>query len=153
MLEVLTLLNKVERVSRLFDLDTFTGVPGLWVEVNSDSSIKNIVTDTPAKINKMLFNGVSDNMYESNDTKAGRVTTIESHGVRCKVDSAGFDGPVALGDDLVVSTADGTEGKLVSVAETAETGTYEVVARCEEVNTDEGWIVFRTVSPSYVTLS
>jgi len=153
MLEVLTLLNKVERVSRLFDLDTFAGVPGLWVEMNADSSIKNVVANTPAKINKMLFNGVSDNAYESNDTKAGRVTTIESYGVRCKVDSAGYDGTVNLGDDLVVSTADGSEGKLVSVAETSETGTYEVVARCEEVNTDEGWIIFRTVSPTYVTLS
>jgi hypothetical protein len=153
MLDVLTLLNKVERVSRLFELDNFVAVPGIWAEVVDDGSIKNVVTDTPAKCNKLVFGGVSDNPYENNDTKAGRVTTIESHGVRCKVDSEGYDGTVNVFDDLVVATGAGIEGKLVSVAETTETGIYEVVARAEEVNDTEGWIIFKTLSPSYITLT
>jgi hypothetical protein len=153
MLDVLTLLNKVERVSRLFELDNFVAVPGIWAEVVDDGSIKNVVTDTPAKCNKLVFSGVSDNVYENNDTKAGRVTTIESHGIRCKVDSEGYDGTINVNDDLVVATGAGIEGKLVSVAETAETGIYEVVARAEEVNDTEGWIIFRTLSPSYITLT
>ena len=79
--------------------------------------------------------------------------TVESFGVRCKVDAEGYDGTISQGSLLVVSTADGSEGKLVDVNETAETGDYEQVARAEEVNDTDGWIIFRTISPVMVTLS
>lgn len=153
MLEILTPLIKLERVSRLFDKDNFVAVPGLWAEVTADGSLKNVVTDTPAAINKLVITSASDNIYESHDIEAGRITTLESIGARVMVDSEGYDGTINQGDTLVVSTADGTEGKLVSTAETSETGEYEVVARAEVVNASEGYIIYRTISPEVITLS
>lgn len=153
MLEILTPLIKLERVSRLFDPDNFVASPGLWAAVAADGSIENVTTDTPAAINKLVITSASDNIYESHDIDAGRITTLESIGARVKVDSEGYDGTVNLGDNLIVSTAEGTEGKLVSVVETAETGDYEQVARAEEINDTDGWIVYRTISPVIITLS
>ena len=153
MLEILTLMNKIERVSRKIDPDNFLAVPGIWAEVDTDGSLVNITTDTPGVLNKLVIGNASGNIYESHDVSVGRITTVESFGVRCKVDSEGYDGTINAGDLLVVSTADGSEGKLVSVAETAETGAYEQVARAEEVNDTEGYIIFRTMSPVMVTLA
>jgi len=153
MLDVLTPLNKLERVSRLIDPSNFVAAPGLWAEVQSDSSLANITTDTPGVLNKMVMTSASDNIYESHDVEVGRITTLESVGARVKVDSEGYDGTVSQGSLMVVATATGKEGKLVDVNETAETGNYEQVARCEEVNATEGWIIFRTISPVMVTLT
>lgn len=154
MLEILTLLNKVERVSRVINPATFTSEPGLWAKVEDDGSIVN-ADGTPGEINKMVITSRTDNIYESHDTEVGRISTMESIGARCKVDAEGYAGTINQGDLLMVSsdTGSGTEGKLVSVAETAETGTFEQVARAEEVNDAEGYIVFRTISSSLVTLT
>lgn len=151
MLEILTHFNKLDRVSRKIDPDNFTAIPGIWAEVEDAGSIANITTDTPAPINKLVIGNRSDNIYESHDTSVGRIATMETIGVRIKVDSEGYDGTVNKGDLLVPSTATGSEGKLVSVIETAETGAYEQVARAEEVGTD--YIVYKTISPVMVTLS
>jgi len=152
-LEVLTHFNKIDRVSRIIDPDNFVAVPGIWAEVDSDGSLVNITTDTPAPLNKLVIGNRSSNIYESHDTSIGRITTMETIGIRVKVDSEGYDGTINQGDLLVPSTATDKEGRLVSTAETAEIGDYEIVARAEEVNDTEGYIVYKTLSPEMVTLS
>ena len=154
MLEILTPLNKVERVSRVIDTANFVAEPGIWAKVNADGSLSN-VDGTPADINKLVISSSSDNIYESHDVEVGRISAMESIGVRCKVDGDGFAGTINQGNLLMVSsdTGGGTEGKLVDVGETAETGTFEQVARAEEVNATSGYIVFRTISPVPVTLT
>lgn len=153
MLTILTPMNKIERVARKVDKDVFVASPGIWAEVEAAGSLKNVVTDTPAALNKLVINSATLNQYESHDIEVGRIASCESFGVRCKVDSEGYDGTISQGSLLVPSTADGSEGKLVDVNETSETGDYEHVARAEEVNTTEGWIIFRTISPYVATLS
>lgn len=155
MLEVLTLLNKVERVSRVIDPANFVSEPGIWAKVESDGSLVN-ADGSAADINKMVMTSSSSNIYESHDVEVGRITTLESIGTRCKVDGEGYAGSPSQGDLLFVSTDTGneTEGKLVSVTENpgSESGDHEVVARCEEENSTEGWIIFRTISPTTVSL-
>lgn len=155
MLEILTPMNKIERVTRQIDPDNFVAAPGIWAEVEAAGSIKNVVTDTPALINKLVMGNASSNVYESHDVSIGRITTMESFGVRCKVDSEGYAGTIAQGALLIVSTKTGQEGKLVSVDEETEAaGDYEIVAKTEQVDATAGWIIFKTVSPiSYHTAS
>jgi hypothetical protein len=159
MLEILTPLVKLHRVSRSVDPSVFVAKPGIWGELNPDGSLKNVVTDEPAKINKLVVNSASENVYESNDVEVGRVTTIEDFGVRCLVDGEGFTGTpnstINVGDLLAVSNIEGFEGKLFSTDENpnTETGDYEVVARVEETDAVAGTIVYKTISPQYpVTL-
>ena len=151
MLEILTPLNKCERVSRQVDPVTFTAVPGVWAQVQSDGSLLNVLSTVNALINKLVIGSASSNVYESNDVEVGRITTLESIGVRCKVGTEGFTGFPTQGDFMTVSSNLNTLGKLISIG-AAYDGTYEVVARCEEVNIAGGYIIFRTISP-YIAVS
>jgi len=146
MLEILTPLNKCERVSRQIAPATFVAKPGEWAQVESDGSLINVEAGVNAKINKLVIGSASSNQYESHDVEVGRITSMESHGIRCKVDTVGFHDVVSQGDELVVSSASDSLGKLMSVNRAAS-GTYEVVARAEEVNLTTGYLIFRTVSP------
>jgi hypothetical protein len=78
---------------------------------------------------------------------------MESHGIRVKVDSAGYAGTIAYGDFLLVSSDTASLGKLITLATASSTGVYEYVARAEEVNTASGYIIYRTISPVLVTKS
>jgi len=152
MLDILTPMNKIERVSRKVDADTFVAAPGIWGVIASDGSIENVTTSANALLNKLVITSASANQYESNDVEVGRISSMESHGIRIKVDSEGYTAATAVvGDMLVVSSASGTEGKLIPSDE-ALTGTYEIVARIEEVNAAGGWIIYRTVSPITVSV-
>lgn len=156
MLEVLTHFNKIDRVSRVIDPDNFVATPGIWAEVDDDGSLVNITTDTPAPINKLVIGNRSSNIYESHDTSVGRITTMETIGIRVKVDSEGYAGTVNKGNSLIVSVLDAQEGKLVDAVESdalEPAGDYEVVARCEEVNDTEGYIVYKTVSPTILAIT
>ena len=150
MLEILTPLNKVERVSRSIDPATFIAAPGIWAQVQTDGSLLDVTAGSNALVNKLVMGSATNNVYESNDIEVGRVTTMESLGVRVKVDTNGYAGTVAFGDLLVVSSEAASLGKLIHLA-TASSGTYEYVARCEESNSVAGYIVFRTISPALVT--
>jgi hypothetical protein len=151
-IEILTPIRKPERVSRLIDPSTFVAVPGIWAVLNNDGSLSNVVNDTPAKVNKMVITSRSGNKYESLDTSLGRITTMESIGIRCKLSFGLYVGVINIGDRLVVSTDPDTLGKLISAESGYETGDYEVVARAEEVHISEGWIIIKTASPEMVTL-
>lgn len=151
-LQILTPWSKIERVTRQMDPVTFRATPGIWAKLQNDGSLLNVVEDTPAKINKMVLNSRTDSIYESHDTAHGRIATMESFGIRCKVSTNLYTGDISLGDRLVVSTDGATLGQLTSAETTAETGSYEVVGRCEEINTAEGYMIFRTVSPEMVSL-
>ena len=153
MLEILTPMNKVERVSRKVDASTFEAAPGIWGSIASDGSIENVTTAANALSNKLVITSSSSNIYESHDVSVGRITTMESHGIRIKVDTEGYyaAGALTVGDMLVVSSATGYEGKLIPTDQAA-TGTYEIVARLEEINTAGGWIIYRTISPVSVSV-
>jgi len=149
MLEILTPLSKVHRVSRVIDPANFVAEPGVWGEVQGDGSLANVQTTTPTQLNKLVITSASDNIYESHDVEVGRISTIEDHGIRCKVDSVGYHGTISQGDDLYVSSETGNEGKLTNAAGVVTTGDHELVAIAEEVGTD--YIIFRTLSPTVVT--
>ena len=152
MLEILTPMNKVERVSRKVDSSTFVAAPGIWGAINSTGNIINVATGVNSLLNKLVLTSASSNVYESHDVSVGRITTMESHGIRIKVDSEGYTATTpVVGDMLVISSATGTEGKLIPSDEAAN-GTYEIVARIEEVNAAGGWIIYRTISPISVTV-
>lgn len=155
MLDILTPLIKLERVSRKVDPATFTAVPGVWVKVQADGSLVNVTEDTPSTMNKMVISSASSNIYESHDVEVGRITTLESHGYRATIDSDGYTGSPSQGDLLAVSDKSGAIGKLFSITETpnSEWGTYEVVARCEEVDAVNGTITIRTISPYTVAMT
>ena len=154
MLEILTPLVKLHRVSRSVDPSTFTAVPGIWGVLLPDGSLRNVVDDeVPSVLNKLVVNSASNNKYESNDVEVGRVTTIEDVGTRVLVDGAGAVDIAGMdqGDPLAVGTkVGGTAVMLFSVNKnpTGEaSGDYEVVAMVEEIDATSGTLVFRTVSP------
>lgn len=152
MLEILTPLAKCVRVTRSIDTATFVAKPGIWAEVASDGSLAN-VAGAAVLVNKMVMSSASDNEYESHDVEVGRITTLEGpYGVRFKVDSEGKVGTIVQGDMLVVSNQATEEGKL-RVSAGLPAGTYEIVARCEQVDNTAGWIIAELVSPSTVTIA
>jgi len=153
MLDILTPLSKLTRVSRsIGDTAAFTGVvPGIWGQIESDGSINKVANGSALLVFKLIINSASDSKYESQDVEVGRIATLESPGARCKVSSVGYTGSIAAGDDLIVSTTSGENGKLKTVPVAA--GTYVVVARCEQVNSSEGWVLFETISPRTVVVS
>ena len=156
MLEILTVLSKLDRVSRAVNPATFVAAPGIWAAVGLDGSLTNCAVATEL-VHKMVIGSKSSNIYEGQDVDVGRITTMESLGARCKVDSNGYDGVVAQGAPLYVSymtTGANSIGKLVSTAQAvahSENGQIrEIVARAQEVGT--GYIVFETISPYTATL-
>ena len=155
MLEILTKLAPLDRVSRVVDPDTFVAAPGIWGAIQSDGSIANCDAASVKYIHKLVISSASSNQYESHDISVGRITTLESLGVRCKVDSEGYAGTIAQGDLLMVSyntTGTSTIGKLRSTTEIGHaTGDHEIVARAEEVGTD--YLIYKTISPYKATIS
>ena len=150
MLEILTPLNKLERVSRQIDPATFIAAPGIWGQVQSDGSLINVLNTVKAKINKLVIGSASGNVYESHDVEVGRITTLETIGARVKVDSVGYAGVINQGDFLLVSSDTASLGKLITLATASSKGDYEYVARAEEVNSSAGYLIFRTISPTLV---
>ena len=153
MLEILTPLAKLERVSRQIDPTVFVATPGIWAQVQADGSLLNVANTVKAKVNKLVIGSASLNVYESHDVEVGRITTLETIGARVKVDGEGYAGTIAQGDFLLVSSDTASLGKLITLATASSTGIYEYVARAEEVNTAAGYLIFRTVSPALVTKS
>ena len=151
-LQILTPMSKVERVSRQMAPATFTSVAGIWAKLAIDGTIVN-VSGTPGKVNKLVINSRTTSIYESHDTAHGRIATMESIGIRCKISNNLYYGPIAMGDRLAVSSAAASYGKLISAETPPESGSLEIVARCEEINTSEGYMIFRTISPSVVSLT
>jgi len=150
MLEVLTPLNKVERVSRSIDSSNFVAVPGIWGALGTTGALTNITTGVESGLRKLIISSASSNVYESHDIEVGRITTVESFGIRVKVDTEGYVHQVDQGDFLVVCAEDGSEGKLVAVSQAAA-GDYYRVAQIEEVDEANSTITYRTITPSAVT--
>lgn len=149
--QLLSILSKTQRVSRVCDPDTLIAEAGTWVELNSDGSVALVGVSAP-KVSKLLYNGNSDSMYESHDVALGRITTLETIGARVQVSSDFLVGDMNQGDDLyVVYNTESDNGKLASAQEAAD-GTYTVVGKVEQVNAD-GSICYSTVSPVKVTIA
>ena len=155
MLEILTIMSKLDRVSRVVDPSSFVGAPGIWGAVQANGSIANCDGTAVKTIHKLIIGSKSSNIYEGHDVEVGRIGTMESVGTRCKVDSEGYAGTIAQGNLLYVSyqtTGSTSIGNLSAIAAPVggERGTREIVARCEEVGT--GYIVFKTISPYTASL-
>lgn len=150
-LQVLSLLSKAQRVSRTCVPGDLIAEAGKWVELTSDGGVALVGASKPA-ISKLLFNGNSDNTYESNDVSLGRITMLESVGARCKVTSEFIKGDVNLGDDLFVNYNDTTHNGKLKSAQEVGAGTYNIVAKCEQVDAD-GSVTFAIVSPITITLT
>ncbi len=150
--QCLTILSKAQRVSRMCDPDTLVAESGFWVELVADGSV-DLVGATATKIAKLLYNGNSGNMYESHDVSLGRITTLETVGARISVTSDFLVGAVAFGDDLYVAfnQTPATDNGKLSSAQTTGAGSYNIVAKCEQLNAD-GSIEYSIVSPVKLTL-
>ena len=158
MLEILTPLSKATRVSRKVDPENFISVPGLWGVLDATGGIVNVTTDDPQPGTRLVISNSNQNQYEAHDIEVGRITTLETPGIRCRVDVAGYvdSGDVAVGLDLVVSCESGDEGKLaVAISDGVDVaaGDYDVVARVEEFDAVENILTFVTVSPRTVVIS
>ena len=152
MLEILTPMQKLERVSRQIDPATFVATPGIWGQVQADGSLLNVLNTVKAKVNKLVIGSASDDKYESHDVEVGRIATLESVGARVKCDGEGAVlASISLGDFLIVSSDTANLGKLKPVSAATSTGDYEVVARAEEVSVSANYLIFRTISPYMVT--
>ena len=152
-LEILTPLEKLHRVTRQIDPDTFVAVPGIWAVLLVDGSLENVTTDTPPVMTKLVISSVSDSIYESHDSEVGRTTTVEDIGTRVQVDTDGYAGTLTQGTLLAVSDKAATgEGKLFDVGSVpnGEAGVYEIVAQVEVVV--GGLVTYRLLSPVAVTI-
>jgi len=150
MLEILTPLSKGTRVSRVIDPDNFLSVPGIWAKINSAGGLDNITTATPALGTRLVLSNSNVNVYEANDVKVGRITTLETPGFRCRVSVTGYVDSVnvAVGGSLVVSANAGDEGLLaMALVADVSAGTYEIVARVEEFDATDNILTYVTVSP------
>jgi len=154
MLEILTHMSKLDRPARVVDPSSFVAAPGIWAAVQADGSLANCDVAAVKTLHKMVIGSKSSNIYEGHDVEVGRIGTVESVGIRCKVDGEGYAGTVLQGSMLYVSyntTGTSTIGKLRDTVEAGhETGNREIVGRCEEVGTD--YIVFKTIAPYVATL-
>ena len=153
MLEILTPLSKLHRISRIIDPSNFVAVPGIWGDLATDGTLSNITVDTPSINCELVINSASANVYESHDIEVGRISTINEPGVRCRVDEEGYIDSVnvIIGVDLIVAVDTGTEGELSTVADITKTGNYAIVARCVEMDAAANIMTFVTVSPITVT--
>jgi hypothetical protein len=144
MLDIKTPLIKCTRVSRkIVDLSTFTALPGVWLKINADGSCANVVTSAAPAVARLCIGTYTGNVYESNDVDVGRITTLETIGTRCSVDSDGFkDSNCYPGYYLKVASDDGNEGKL-TLASTGST----VVAVCEGWDNVNKILTFTIVDP------
>ena len=107
MIRVLTHWNDLDKVSRVMENpDTFNVFSGQLVDININGKISALATDGTNPSNPVfLLNSVTDSEYESHDTAAGRVTTVEGNGVRITGDTdVVLAGTYNAGDELVADT-------------------------------------------------
>lgn len=137
-LDIKTPLALVDQSARLIaNPAAFTCKPGQFVKIDSTGKVAAVSAATDYAL--MTRTSVSGSQYEGNDVKAGRITVIESYGVRSVVGSDVITGTVAGNDVLVLDAAN--PGK---VKKTTTAGDI-VVARVIAVNGSE--VEIKTVQP------
>jgi PKD repeat protein len=144
MLNILTPLIKSVRVSRKVYLTDFMAAPGMWVTIDNDGAAHTITTGSNVLVAKLCIKSYLGTLYEENDVKVGRITTLERYDCRFEVDSDGYSGDVfAQGDYLCVDSSAGSEGKL-KLATVGST----IVAYVEGFDSETGILTFVNTSPS-----
>jgi hypothetical protein len=149
MINVLTILSKLDRVSRVVDPASFSYNPGQWADLDSEGGLVVPANGVPAVLPQLILGNPGDNVYEGHDLKVGRITTIEGAGVRVSVDGAGFAGTVNQGDLLYVSADSANKGKLVALATITAPGWYVAVAKAQQITA--GVLTYVTLSPVILT--
>lgn len=144
MLDIRTPLSRVVRVTRKIDVGNFVAVPGTWVGIDNDGKAYNVVTPTVPAVCKLVIGYASNNMYESNDVKVGRITTLESIGCRFGVDADGFSEVAAAGNYLSVDASSAPKAGKLKVADSGET----IVAVAEGYDASTGILTFNICCPS-----
>jgi hypothetical protein len=141
-------MSKLTRVSRKVNPATLVAVPGVWLSIDATGIASNVQTSTAPLVAKLCIGSNSANPYESHDVEVGRITTLETIGVRCGVDSDGFHGSsITQGALLSVDTSAGYEGQLKAAVK----GDV-AVAVAEGYDSATGVLTFTTCSP-IVTLA
>jgi len=152
--DILTPLVKVHRISRpIYDMETFTVIPGQWIGLVPASTIEGAVdslsTLTDPKIAELCIShavkpGAPASAYEGNDTKVGRISTISEPGVRAvfgvdllheqATTDYSIGGDVYAGTDgLLVSSANAGAGDIkVGYAESVSAGAHIVIKTTEQ---------------------
>ena len=137
-LDIKTPLALVDQSARIIaNPAAFTCKPGQMVKIDSTGKVAAVSAATDYAL--MTRTSVSGNVYEGNDVKAGRITVIESYGVRAVVGSDVIEGSVAGGDSLALDAT--KPGKLIKTT----TAGALVYAKVIAVNGSE--IEIKTVQP------
>ena len=172
MLEILTKLAPLDRVSRVVDPSSFVASPGIWAAVQANGSVANCDAAAQKTLHKLVIGSASANIYESHDIEVGRCATLE-HVFRASVDTDGFQETLGgtelttavsyvAGDELTVAhlTTSATNQTAITYCKAADLGklrpilatsTQEqgkiVVARVESFDATNNVLTFNTVTP------
>lgn len=142
MFSIETPYERIDRSSRLMkDPDNFTSVKGGVVAI-VDGKVENVTVGTDPKVALICITGVSGNVYEGHDVKAGRITVLESYGTRFQADAEVVDGAPVAGDFLAPSTVEDKTGKLEKAS--GNTAIAQVIA------VSNGVFECKTISPTLV---
>ena len=143
--DILTPMSKVHRISRtIWKRQTFGAEPGMWVALVKDVASGYVpgsvtkVDDTNASnvfalcINYCIPADQPISTYEANDTKIGRISTIEEPGIRCQMSTGLFvtGSTLHIGTKLYVSKAINSVGMLTNLCAIGDIA----VARVESIS-------------------
>lgn len=150
--EIETLYTKFQRVTRqIADIDNFIMKPGMWA-ILDDAGKLITPADYASALAVMMINYVNQSIYDSHDTRVGRVSCIESFGVKIRINNDVYVGQPINNDLLTVSAETDDEGKLVEISSLGS-GTYWAFAKVLISQAPSGWIEFQTISPRQVVIS
>jgi len=123
---------------------------GEWVRILNTGYASSQVAGSNWLNNKLVINNTSSYVYEGNDIKGGRISTLERPGVVYEFDTTGYTGHPKTGDEMVVSSLAASLGKLKALNRSAA-GTYEVVAKCKGYDPETNLAIFEILSPYTVS--
>lgn len=145
--DVLTPLAKLHRISRqIEDMDTFKTRPGLWIDRNSLGRMVQAGDPSGVRIYGLCLTSAEPHSYDydgitsyiANDTRVGRITTLEQPGIRSLFGPAYFVRPPIIGDLVYVIDNDATgETNGIMTATPPTTGeTAIAVGKCTSIDGD-----------------
>jgi len=133
--------TEYDRVSRLIgDRSSFKVKAGQFVElVNGKVAAVTASTNPLTAVCYLCATSISGSIYESHETKSGRISIIMAPGIRAEVDGDTISGAVASGDILAIDPANPGKAKVATAGQIQ-------LARVIAVNGDKVEII--TVSPA-----
>lgn len=150
--DIQTVFKKFTRVNRsIANVNDFQMKPGMWGVLSTGNKLIK-PADYNSALVSMMINYVNQSIYDTHDTRVGRVACMEDFGVKVRINNEVYVGEPAKGDYLTVSAETGDEGKLVVIS-SLSSGTYWAFAQVSISQIQHGWIEFKTISPHQITVS